>query len=497
MSKLADQVNAIVQECMALDETEQEHQTAEKLSALLDACTLNPTGDDPIPEDDLVIENMNSLPGGIQKALNDFHETLQLLVAARTALTTEAHEELDEAIRQLTLDGFLNDYLVDKFRIPKNREFLVKGLQNAQTAWQMAMVANWALTPEGIDKLSKSTWANHFPELDLARLIIRVSKKLRFEHVPSLRDYRKNAMHHYPKLSDGEFTQLQTDHWKDVIDLPSGRPQDHDIPYITPFVKQGDIEYSLYRHYLMPDLAMYMREQVPPISENYQLGDRDIDILFSLPIVIQQIQEELFNHVKSAVAGMVHQWADKQSADSGSDIASALQIANTIWDYRRTPAAEECSGPVENLVKGFTATIRNAFSHFSDINIAASHGCQLDPLDVSEKFILFASVSNGQLDNLAEAHGNYIQAEQNPANWDNENFFRHFLEVNRESGLQHIQAHFVVDKTRGCPAIPQIPRFHSIVLDLVLDFVLREFGEDNLRQAGGWYYREKTPGNFH
>ena len=79
------------------------------------------------------------------------------------------------------------------------------------------------------------------------------------------------------------------------------------------------------------------------------------------------------------------------------------------------------------------------------------------------------------------------------ADWDNENFFQHFLAVNRDMDPRHIQGHFIVDKTRGCPAVPQIARFHAIVLDLVLDFVMKEFGEATLRDAGNWYISEKTP----
>ena len=55
-----------------------------------------------------------------------------------------------------------------------------------------------------------------------------------------------------------------------------------------------------------------------------------------------------------------------------------------------------------------------------------------------------------------------------------------------------IKIHFVIDKTRGCPAVPQIARFHELVLDLILDFVLKEFGEDNLRSAGDRFIKEKT-----
>ena len=70
--------------------------------------------------------------------------------------------------------------------------------------------------------------------------------------------------------------------------------------------------------------------------------------------------------------------------------------------------------------------------------------------------------------------------------------FQHFLTVNKINDPQHIQAHFVIDKTRGCPAVPQIARFHELVLDLILEFVLKEFGEDNLRNAGDRFIQEKT-----
>ena len=101
--------------------------------------------------------------------------------------------------------------------------------------------------------------------------------------------------------------------------------------------------------------------------------------------------------------------------------------------------------------------------------------------------------NQGYLNNYrVTAYSEYISALANPADWDNEQFFQHFLAVNRSEGPAHIQAHFQIDKTRGCPAVPQIARFHELVLDLILDFVLKEFGEDNLRNAGDWFIKEKA-----
>ena len=492
MPGLGDSVRDILQQCNDLPGPEQQALAGKKLMALLAEFALNPTGDDPDPSDDLTVETI-PVSKGLRASLEDFYTHLGLLRNAGRPLPVDQQTRLADVIRSQVNAGHINSYLADKFRVPENRQFLDRALTNAGSAWQLAMVANWALDAEGIDTLATTAWRSLGPEVDLPGLIELASSLLRFDHLDSLRDYRRQAMRHVPRLSDEEFVALQSDNWQDIIDSPSGREPVRDIPLITSFVKQGDIEYSLYRHCMMPDLSETMRKAVSPVSDSLALTGADIDILFSLPLVIQQVEEELFNHVKTTIAGIIRQWA--VDCEERQDIAGkALRIAGRLWNYRRAPAASDCSNPVENLVKGFTATIRNSFSHYTDINIAASRGDRIDPFDVAEKFILFASVSNGQLDNLAEAHRRYCKAQTNPAHWDNEKFFSHFLAANQRNDLCHIQAHFLVDKTRGCPAIPQIPRFHVIVLDLVLEFVLREFGEANLRQAGAWYLRERTPG---
>jgi hypothetical protein len=497
MADPMQQINAIIQACSDIPAEKQQAFAAERFSALLADIGLNPTGDDPEPISYEVLDSLLpvSSPAGIKAAFAEFRRRYGLLQAASHALAPEIHWQIADAIVTLVNTGYINAYLVEKFRVPENRKFLNMGLTNAGNAWQLAMVANWALNAEGMATLSGDTWRLLLPALDLNELVGEVSTLIRLDHVASLRDYRRQAMRHVPKLSGTEFAELQSQRWQAVIDLPSGRSPGQDIPLITPFIKQGDIEYSLYRHYLVSDLSLFMRNIVPAVSAGMSLTDKDIDILFSLPIVIQQVESEVFSHVKTVIADIIRQWA-QQCRNRHDDVADALRIAERIWNYQRSPAASDCNNPVENLIKGFTATTRNTFSHFSDINIAASCGDRVDPYDVAEKFVLFASVSNGQLNNLAEAHRHYCAAVSNPSHWDNEQFFSHFLAANQRNDLCQIQAHFIVDKTRGCPAIPQIPRFHGIVLDLVLEFVLREFGEENLRQAGTWYLREKTPTGF-
>ena len=494
MSELSDQIRDIVQQCSNLPGREQQAFARKQCTALLAEFALNPTGDDPDPLIDLPGDNLHaSVTQELRIVFEDFSNHLRLLRAAGLPLPAEQHTRLAGAIRTLVKTGHINSALAEKFRIPDNRQFLDRALINTGSAWQMAMVANWVLDARGIDTLAKGEWCSLGLASDLTELIALLSVFLRFDHLDCLRDYRRQAMRHVPRLTDYEFQALQSENWQEVIESPSDRDPARDIPLVTPFVKQGDIEYSLYRHYMMPDLSETMRKAIPATSDSFELTGADIDILFSLPLVIQQVEEELFNHVKAAIAGIIMQWS-AHCSDRRDNPGMALRITERLWNYRRAPAASDCSNPVENLIKGFTATIRNSFSHYTDINIAASRGDRIDPFDVAEKFILFASVSNGQLDNLAEAHRYYCLAQPNPAHWDNEQFFHHFLAANKRNDLCHIQAHFLVDKTRGCPAIPQIPRFHGIVLDLVLEFVLREFGEANLRQAGAWYLREKTPG---
>lgn len=493
MTDLEERIVGIIQTCAAQPAAAQAANIERKLTALLAEFALNPTGDEADRLSPISPNVLLDAPTPARKTCEAFFVRLALLRSASLPLAPAPKSRLDAAIRSQVDEGHINPTLVEKFRLPANRQFLDRALVNAGCAWQLAMVAHWALNAAGMSELARSAWHAALPDTDLDALVSTVLPLLRFDHLDSLREYRRLAMRHVPRLSDAEFRALLGAGWRDVIDLPSGRGANMDIPFVTPFVKQGDIEYSLYRHYLVPDLAETMRRTVPPTSASMDLAGRDITILYSLPIVIQQAEDEVFHHVKSTIATIIRDWA---GACSGRDdtTAGALRILERIWNYRRSPAASDCNTPVENLIKGFNATTRNSFSHFSDINIAAACGDRIDPVDVAEKFILFASVSNGQLDNLAEAHRQYCHAQTNPARWDNEAFFSHFLAANRNSDLGHIQAHFLVDKTRGCPAIPQIPRFHGVVLDLVLGFVMREFGEANLRQAGGWYQREKTPG---
>ena len=498
MTEPATTIKQLIDQCLLLPDQEQARFLDEQLSDLLYSITFNPTGDDPenIDKDAVISKEISGepIPANIESELSRFASRYALLKASVQSLTTEIRDELEQEIKTLA-EEFLHASLVEKFKIPENRIFLDKGLQNSECPWQIAIVANWVLSEKGIKEFSDGAWSTSFPDLDLQILIQELEKRIRFTHIPSLRTYRRDAMHHYPRLTEDELIRLESDQWQDVIDFPSGRPANMDIPFITPVIKQGDIEHSLYRHFLMPNLLTSMRNATPLTSKSLDLTGKDRNILLSLPIVIQQTQEELFNHVKSTIAQQISSWASALQSGARNETSTALAIAGKIWDYKRTPAAKECLSPVDNLTKGFTATIRNAFGHFSDINFAASHGDNLDPFDVSEKFVLFASVSNGQLDNLAAAHQKYITTLPNPANWDNEEFFQQFLSVNREMDPQHIQAHFIVDKTRGCPAVPQIARFHVIVLDLVLEFVLKEFGEATLRDAGNWYIHEKTPSN--
>jgi hypothetical protein len=496
MSSPTLQIEKLIQDCSSLPEPEQAKLFKVKLSALLAKYTLNPTGDEPEALlNDQELENITlnaNTPASLLAELDNFKTTLNLLNKSREVLQNESRNEMADEIRLLSSDGFLHIQLIEKFKIPANREFLDMGLKNVECIWQMALVANWVLNNEGINQFEKSSWGKSYPAIELPALIKLLIDKITFQHIPSLRSYRKDAMHHYPRISVEEFNSLKTDDWQDVIDLPSGRKSDQDIPFITSFIKQGDIEYSLYRHYLMPDLLSFMREHTPECCNNLDLNNSDRNLALSLPIVIQQIEEELFAHVKSIVTEQINSWTQQVMADKANEVSDALKIMHKIWNYKRSPAAQKSNNPVESLAKGFTASIRNAFNHFSNVNFAASCGSHLDPLDVSEKFVLFASVSNGQLNNLATAHQRYIKSLPDPAAWDNENFFQHFLAVNKITDPQHIQAHFVIDKTRGCPAVPQIARFHELVLDLILDFVLKEFGEDNLRSAGDRFIKEKT-----
>ena len=489
-------ITTIVQSCSALPEPEQYAAAKARLDALLADIALNPTGDEPpfMTADDLAAMRPASAPAAVNRAFDEFSQRVSLLQAARPPLAPAARGRISDAIKALVKAGHLNDNLVDKFRVPENRQFLDRALANAGNAWQLAMVANWALNTAGKQDLAMSVWRTAVPGIGLDALVKTVSAMLRFEHVTSLRDYRRQVMRHVPRISDSEFSALLSARWQDAIDQPSGREPGQDIPFVTPFTKQGDIEYSLYRHFLIPDLSVFMRQAVAEASRELSLSGKDIDILFSLPIVIQQAEKEIFADIKSTISDIIQSWA-QQCRQRQDAVADALRITERLWNYRRAPAASDCHDPVENLIKGFNATIRNSFSHFSDINIAASCGDRIDPFDVADKFILFASVSNGQLDNLAEAHRHYCTSETNPAHWDNDAFFNHFLAANQRNDLDHIQGHFIVDKTRGCPAIPRIPCFHGIVLDLVLTFAFREFGENNLRQAGAWYRREKTPGS--
>ena len=496
MATLEQQLLDIVARCSALPAAEQASRATAACHALLDSNGLNPTGDETSTPGDVSVPDLpGDTPEAIRQALETCIREHQLLSNARGLANERARQTVAGAIRQLVVDGFLHDNLVDKFRIARNSEFLDKGLHNSLCPWQLAMTANWSLNSEGMVKLALTAWHAHFPDIDLHALVAALVDRITFRHVPTLRQYRRNAMRHYPRLSVEEFTALESDRWRDVIDLPSGRPPDSDVPFITAFVKQGDIEHSLYRHCMMPDLQQYMRSSTPFVCENLDLGGADRNLLFGLPFVIQQAEQEMFDAVKSTITGQIRQWA-KAVAGNASEAGRALAIAGKLWNHRRTPAAQDTATPVDTLVKGFTATIRNAFTHFTDINIAATLGSRLDPLDVGERFVLFASVSNGQLDNLAAAYTRYLGTLPDPAQWDNEAFFCQFLAVNREVDVQHIQPHFVVDKTRGCPAIPQIARFHAIVFDLVLDFALREFGEANIRRAGDWFLQQKTPPGF-
>jgi hypothetical protein len=505
METLSQQVQQIIQDCQLQSEDSQSAQAKKALYALLADYTINPTGDDPLPPtpaDESIIEQFekldlfNELSQVLRHEITAFIKTMTLLERTAALLSPEAEKAMKNEIRQLADSEFLHPQLIDKFKIHSNREFLEKALHNTSSLWQIAMVAKWVLSSEGIEQLSRSSWHQHCPDKALPELIDVLIDKITFQHIQSLRAYRKDAMHHYPRISPEEFGTLKSDQWQEIIDFPSGRKPQQDIPFITPFIKQGDIEHSLYRHFLMPDLLLYMRDATPACSNKFDLQNQDKNILLSLPIVLQQVEEELFNQLKNTIAGQITAWAQahrEYREGKNNEVSAALAITDKIWNYKRTPAAQECTNPVENLTKGFTATIRNAFNHFSDINIAASGGSSLDAVDVAEKFVLFASVSNGQLDTLASAHSDYINNLPNPADWDNEVFFQHFLDANLASDIQHIQGHFVVDKTRGCPAVPQIARFHEIVLDLVLDFTLREFGEENLRKAGDWYLQEKVP----
>ena len=495
MADLATTIRQLIDQCLLLPNQEQAHFIDEQLSGLLYSITLNPTGDDPenIDKDAgiKVILSGESNTANIKSELSRFTFRYAMLKASAQPLTSEVRQVLEREIKTLA-EKFLHASLVEKFKIPENRVFLDKGLQNSECPWQIAMVANWVLSKKGIKELSDGVWSINFPDLEIQTLIQELEKRIRFTHIPTLRTYRRDAMRHYPRLTEDELTKLESDQWQDIIDFPSGRAANMDIPFITPVIKQGDIEHSLYRHFLMPDLLIFMRKATSETSKSLKLTGKDRNILLSLPIVIQQTQEELFSHVKSTITQQISSWASSLQADVRNEASTALAIAGKIWNYKRTPAAKECLSPVDNLTKGFTATIRNAFGHFTDINFAASHGAYLDPFDVAEKFVLFASVSNGQ---LAAAHQQYIATLPNPADWDNEKFFQYFLAVNREMDPHHIQAHFIVDKTRGCPAVPQIARFHAIVLDLVLNYVLKEFGESTLRDAGNWYINEKTPSN--
>lgn len=499
MPALAERLLQIVRECSSLAGEEQAVCARSALAALLAESTLNPTGDD--PQESLTPAHIDALDttgvsAAVRAELGACRNTAHLLQEGAKTLVPAAKQAISECLHRLAESGCLHEHLVEKFRIAANREFLDKGLHNAASVWQMAMVANWALNDAGLDRLAAEAWARHCPGVDLRALIHALVARLRFRQVPSLRAYRKDAMHHYPRVSPEELAALKSDRWRDVIDLPSDRRPVQDVPFITPFTKQGDIEHSLYRHYLMPDLLQAMRDMTPARASGLDFEGPDREILYSLPVVIQQAGDELYEQVKATTAAQVRTWAQRCASGSDALLADAFAAINNLWDYRRTPAAQDCGSPVDNLVKGFTATIRNAMGHCNDVNFAATHGSRLDPLDVSEKFVLFASVSNGQLDNLAAAHERYLRELPDPSQWDNETFFRHFLTVNRDMDLHHIQAHFLVDKTRGCPAIPQLARFHAIVLDLVLEFAFREFGEENLRTAGGWFLREKTPAGF-
>ena len=505
METLSHQLQQIIHDCLLLPKQTQSAHANKALNGLLADYTINPTGDDPLPADpvnDITNEQVDELAHSkeisdpLRHELTAFIETINLLKHTAALLSPEAEQDMKDEIRQLSTGECLHPQLIDKFTIPANREFLEKALHNSTCLWQIALVANWVLGSEGIEQFSHSSWHHHCPDKALPALINALIDKITFQHIPGLRAYRKDAMHHYPRISPEEFDKLKSNNWQEIIDLPSGRKPQQDIPFITPFIKQGDIEHSLYRHFLMPDLLLYMRNATPARSNEFDLQHQDKNILLSLPIVIQQVEEELFSQLKNTIAEQIRSWAQQCREDRGktnNEVSTALAITEKIWNYKRTPAAQECTNPAENLTKGFTATIRNAFNHFSDINIAATAGSTLDAVDVAEKLVLFASVSNGQLDNLARAHNHYINTLPNPVNWDNEVFFKHFLDANLGTDVQHIQGHFVVDKTRGCPAVPQIARFHEIVLDLVLDFTLRELGEENLRKAGDWYLQEKVP----
>jgi len=495
METLAKEIQNLADHCHTLSEQDRVLYATDVLENLLAKSTLNPTGDDPALTGSKAMLDIPMPSPALRVLLTDFISGITQLEKARQLLSQEQRDQLAESIRVLIDQGFLHSHLVEKFKVPANRDFLEKGFSNADSIWQMAMVAHWALSEGGLQRLSKQTWDRLFPDLPLQDLIDRLLKKITFRHIPTLRLYRRDAMHHYPRLSKEEFSLLQGDQWRDVIDHSSGRKPEDDIPFITPVIKQGDIEHSLYRHYLMPDLLKAMRNATPGMLSQLDFNHRDRDLLYGIPFVIQQVEQELYAYIKNTIEQQIRTWAENLGT-SLEDTSLALAVTEKIWGYRRTPAAHECNSPVDNLIKGFTATVRNAFNHLTDVNFAASAGCPLDPMAVSEKFVLFASVSNGQLDNLATAHDRYIRELDNPANWDNEIFFSHFLAVNRESDPHHIQAHFIVDKTRGCPAIPQITRFHEIVMDLILNFVIREFGETNVRGAGAWFLKEKTPSGF-
>lgn len=410
------------------------------------------------------------------------------------ALTAEQKSVLQDCIRKLVSESHAHPELTEKFRNPANLVYLDKALLNAACPWQMALVADWALDREGLAGFDQQVWQPHFPELPLAELIRHTKAKYRFDQVKDMKDYRHEVMHRYPRVSAEELEQLNSDDWRSVIDAPSGRIAGQDIPAITPFVKQGDIEHSLLRHYLVPELSPALRSAVKARSEEFDLTGSDTELMLGIPVALNQLQAEVQQYIKTRISSIIRDWAASLHNTSGTEPARALAALERIWEYKRAASAADCNNPVENIIKGFTATTLNSLSHFMDTAIAVRFGEQLDPREIGDKYVLAASVSNGQLNNLAVAYQRYQQECPNPRQRNNQGFLTRFLQQNRNTDLHHIQAHFLIDKNRGCPAMPQIPRFHQIVLDLVLDFSLEQFGEQQLREAGRWYQQQVAAG---
>ncbi|MDT8399823.1 MAG: hypothetical protein RQ899_14540 [Pseudomonadales bacterium] len=409
---------------------------------------------------------------------------LQHWQTARSELGSHDRAAMAGCIRQLVSDGHAHVMVRERFRDPANLVFLEKGLMNAACLWQMLLVAHWALSPEGLRRFECAQWRQRYPGTDLHELLAEIKQCLHFPAFDSLKAYRRQVLHNYPKLSREEFDKLSSQDWHQVIDQPSGRAAEQDIPALTPFVKQGNIEHSLLRHYLLPHLYDYLRARVPSDSRHYDLKGKDRDIALGLAVAVNQISQEVAQHLRQVIAALVKTWADALQGMPDSEAAAALGIAQRIWEYQRAGTAHDCKTPVENIAKGFNASIMNALGHCTDTLVAAQAGEHLALDAVTEKFNFYASVSNGQLDNLAAASAAYAKATPHPCQRNAQGLLQHFIASANASNLNHIHAHFLIDKTRGCPAIPQIDRFHTLIIDLLLHFLLQQFGVDNLRKAG-------------